>query len=144
MKNFFLLFSILAITIAFKCIKDKNCPKDGHNGMTIKNESNKRIRYMMYWNYPNTEIGEYNPTHDETKGILPNKSHTRGAGLGSCWESIFVNNKKEWIYIFDADTIELLDWSLIRKTERGLLERKEINLEYLKNNDFYVRFNETN
>ena len=51
-----------------------------------------------------------------------------------------MNDRKEWIYIFDADTIENLDWPTVRETNRGLLERREIDLAYLLQNNFTVTY----
>jgi hypothetical protein len=120
------------------CRKDKACPDNSHNGLTITNHSNTRIRCNIYWNYPDTSIGEYNPVNDGTGGISTNQSITRGAGPKSCWESVFQNEKKEWIYIFNADTIEALSWDIVRQTNRGLLERREVNLNYLQQNGFNI------
>jgi hypothetical protein len=137
----FNIFPILFLIMAFQCEKDENCPSDGgHNGLKVENESNIRIRYDIYWNYPDTTIGEYNPVFNGTNGISPGENRVRGAGPGSCWESVFIGKRKEWIYFFDADTIESLDWETVRTTERGLLERREIDLDYLYNTDFTVTY----
>lgn len=138
MKKSMVFLCICIITCANTCEKDENCSNISHNELTIKNESNRRIQYEIYWNYPDTLIGEYSPINNGTNGILPNASISRGAGPNSCWESVLMNDRQEWVYLFDADTIERLDWNIVRQTNRGLLERKEINLHYLNLNDFLV------
>jgi hypothetical protein len=130
------VFSFVLMSVT--CRKDEACPDNTHNGLKITNQSNIRIRYNIYWNHPDTVIGEYNPVHDGTDGLSPGESFTRGAGPKSCWESVFQNGRKEWIYFFNADTIEALSWDVVRQTNRGLLERKEIDLNYLQQNNFGV------
>jgi hypothetical protein len=138
MKQILFLVFISIISFAHTCKKDPSCPENSHNGMTIKNNSSTRIRFNLYWNYPDTMIGEYNPKHDGSDGLSPDESFTRGAGPQTCWESYFANGKKQWIYIFNADTIETISWDVVRQTNRGLLERREIDLNYLKQNNFTV------
>jgi len=135
------IFTVSLLIMAFQCEKDDNCPSDGgHNGLIVENNSDIRIRYQIYWNYPDTSIGAYNPVNNGTNGIAPGENRVRGAGPGSCWESVFMGARKEWIYFFDADTIESLDWKTVRSTERGLLERRRIDLDYLDSTDFTVSF----
>jgi hypothetical protein len=54
------------------------------------------------------------------------------------WEVVLEDNKKEWVYIFDHDTIKDLPWEVVRETNRGLLERRLIDLEYLQSTNFRV------
>jgi hypothetical protein len=137
-SKLFIFLALCPFLFAHTCKKDPDCPADGHNGITITNHSNVRIRCNFYWNHPNTAIGEYNPSSDGTDGLSPNESLERGAGPQSCWESVFMGGRKEWIYIFDADTIETLSWEVVRQTNRGLLERREIDLPYLQQNGFEI------
>lgn len=128
------------VLLSGKCKKDENCPENGHNGLTVVNNSAARIRINFYWNYPDTAIGAYNPAYDGSDGLSTGESFTRGAGRGTCWESSMANGRKEWLYIFDADTIETLSWDVVRQTNRGLLERREIDLTYLQQNNFVVTY----
>ncbi|MDX2247985.1 MAG: hypothetical protein SF052_14465 [Bacteroidia bacterium] len=137
-KLLFVLPLFVPIFLATTCQIDENCPENAHNGLTIRNESDARIRYNFYWNYPDTTIGEWDVSREGTAGLSSGEEFTRGAGLGSCWESVLIDGKKEWVYIFNADTIESLDWEVVRQTGRGLIERREIDLEYLSKNDFII------
>lgn len=136
MKMYLIIGLIFIVCSASHCTKSKLCKK-GHNGLTVINNSTLRISFTFYWNYPDSTIGEINPG---PPAILPGDSLTRGAGRTSCWEEVFANEMKEWIYIFDQDTLDKLDWSTVKQTNRGLLERRELDLNYLQLNDFSVPY----
>ena len=140
MKRFLNVIIIFTLCSSEKCEQDEICKNGGHVGVEIVNNSNKVINFIFYWNYPDTIIGNYNPVNDGTQGIKPKASRiqpfsSHGSG---CVESYFTVKEKEWIYIFDYDTITQLNWEIVRKTNRGLLERRLIDLEYLQQNDFKI------
>lgn len=133
--NFILLFFLIA-----GCNKDNYCDDiDGHSGLQVLNNSDKTINFD-FGNYPDTVVGEYDVTRDGTDGILSGESRTRGAGRESCWEETFEDNKTEWLFIFNEDTIKTLDWSVVRATNRGVLDRRLIDLEYLQSHDFTITY----
>jgi hypothetical protein len=136
-KTNLLLVTIIALT-AFRCERDNTCPDNAHNGIEFKNESDQPVYFEVYWNYPDTVIGEYNPTNQGNGPLQPSQSTVKGAGRQHCWESYFMRYGREWVYFFNADTIEKLDWGMVRKTQRGLLERRAIDLDYLKANNFKI------
>ena len=118
---------------------DKDWPPDNHLSLTISNQSNRTVRYHIYWNYPDTTIGAYNPQRDGTDGLSPGEEFTDvSAGPKTCWESLLQDGKNEWVYIFDNDTLNAIPWDTVRATGRGLLERRLIDLDYLRSNDFRV------
>lgn len=123
--------------------KDSNCNDLTHNSITLSNKSNENICFHFYWNYPDTNIGEYNPIYGGPRAITyPNDSFITAAGPMNCccWESNFRNNRKEWVYIFNSDSLKSIPWDLVRKTNRGLIERRLIDLEYLKQNNFKILY----
>jgi hypothetical protein len=120
--------------------KDPNCPDGSHNGLVISNQSARTINMEFYWRYPDTTIGEYNPLYDGTEGFLPGEELQRGAGRHTCWESVLREGRKHWVHIFDQDSLRIIPWDTIRVTGRGLLERRLIDLEYLRANDFKIVF----
>lgn len=135
-----ILLIITGIIVMASTCRKKNdeCPKGNHNGITVQNKSSKRINFEIYWNYPDTLIGEYNP-----KGfgvIKPDSFRIRGAGPNSCWEEILKGGKKQYLYIFDEDSLEVIPWETVRLTNRGLIERKEISLQYLIENNFTLTY----
>lgn len=134
LKVTILYFSVIS------CNNNPNCPDGSHRDITILNQSSKRIYYDIYWNYPDTTIGNYNPVNSQ-EVFNPGASSRRTVspnGSDGCWEEIFMISNKENIYFFDADIIEKLDWDEVPKNNTGLLERREIDLEYCKKNNWQV------
>ena len=140
MRNVVIIAICLCIILLANNCKGKEleCNENSHNGLTVLNKSSRRIDFVIYWNYPNTAIGEYNP---KGSGVInPGDSRTRGAGPTSCWESVLKGGKKEYLYFFDEDSLEAIPWSTVRATNRGLIEIREISLKYLQNNNFIVTY----
>jgi hypothetical protein len=139
MKRVIIALSATIMLMASTCRENEvECYGDSHNGLIVLNKSTRRINFEIYWNYPDTSIGEYNP-----KGfgvINPNENSTRGVGPTSCWESVLKDDKKEYIFIFDEDSLQLIPWDTVRATNRGLLERREISLKYLQINNFTITY----
>lgn len=138
--NKFPILIVLVFLYSSSCDKRSDECKNGHNSLVHQNNSDKRIYDHYYWNFPDTAIGEYNPVNGLTGGIFPGGTDQRSIGRFSCLEEYFANGKKQWVYFFDADSIEAIPWEVVRSTGRGLLMRKELSLEYLKNNNFIINY----
>jgi hypothetical protein len=137
------LFALLILTLlqAHSCRKDPRCTSVSHYGLTIKNNHIKKINYAFYWNYPDTIITEkYSPVGYSFPALKTGDSVIRGSGRIACWESIFIDKPKEWIYFFDQDSLEQIPWDTIKATNRGILERREITLDYLRQNNFVITY----
>ena len=146
MQRFIYPILFVLLCSAHTCKRDPLCLnlKNPHSAVLVVNSSSRIINFEFYWNYPDTIIGEYNPVFNGTEGLKPNESLWRpfsARGYG-CVESFFANDKKEWIYIFDQDTISQLDWEVVRQTNRGLLERRLIDLKYLQEHNFVIEYSE--
>jgi hypothetical protein len=132
----------LCLLCVLACNNNPSCPKGSHSAITIVNRSSKNIYYEIYWNYPDTTIGRYNPVHSNDL-LKPGDSSVRTVspnGSNSCWEEILMESDAENIYFFDADIIEKLSWEEVQKTNQGLLERRKIDLEYCKKTDWQIIF----
>lgn len=141
MKNYTKFNIVLLCVFFLSCNpKDKSCPDSKHNGIEFVNNSSRNISCNIYWNYPDTMIGSYNPLHDGSDGLQPGESFVRGAGRRTCWESVLKGGKREWVYIFDRDSLLTIPWDTVRQTNRGLLERRLIDLDYLSQNNFRIIF----
>lgn len=134
---------IILFLIAFAaCNHEKTiCTDSSHNELTLVNLSGTRIYSEYYWNYPDTSIGAYNPVWGMSGG-LPNSNCTNISRVtrGGCLEELYADGRKEWLYIFNADTIEALDWNIVRSTQRGLIARIELSLAKMESSDFTVVF----
>lgn len=141
MKNIptLLILSFCLILMSNTCRKKEDvCEGNSHNELTVQNNSFRNINFEIYWNYPDTFIGEYNP---KGFGVITSGSNRgRGAGPGSCWESVLSESRQEFIYIFDEDSLQNIPWDSVRATNRGLLERRTISLQYLIDNNFVVTY----
>lgn len=135
MKKYILIFT-LPLLLAATCKRPGSiCNDDSHEIFTITNNSTKRINFFIYGKYPDTSIGIDNPV--QSGGINIGNSSFEGVGPISCWEDhFFITETNEYLHIFDQDTLENLDWEIIRSTGRGLIEVIEFNLDTLGNNDF--------
>lgn len=140
-----ILFAAIFMSLILQsasCNKNSECSKGSHNGLIISNKSDRIINYEINWNYSDTMIAEYNPLHDGTNGLAPGKNSTRGAGPNNCWESQLSRGKKVWLFFFDQDSLKAISWETVRATERGMLERRLIDLEYLRIHDFRITYPE--
>ncbi|WP_439583443.1 hypothetical protein [Dyadobacter bucti] len=134
------LIVVLLSSFFAGCNNNPNCPAGTHKTITISNKSSKRIYYMIYWNYPDTTIGAYNAVHSN-KHFNPGDAFERTVspnGSDGCWEEILARSGKENIYFFDADIIEKTNWEDVKKNSTGLLERREIDLDYCIRNNWEI------
>jgi hypothetical protein len=89
------------------------------SGLTIKNNHIKTVNYALYWNYPDTLLTEkFSPVGYSFRALITGDSVIRSAGRIGCWESIFMDKPKEWIYFFDQDSLEQIPWDTIKATNR--------------------------
>lgn len=144
-KNRLIIASVTCIslmTVACHKKAENSCGTSGHSSFTLNNNSSRKINWAIYWgNYPDTAIGAYNPT-GMSSVIAP---HRRGdvSALNEspgCLDNLLANGKKEYLYIFDEDSLQGTSWETVRSTEYGLLERREIDLKYLEDNDFQIYY----
>lgn len=140
-KALILLFLTVVLSSSDCHKKDPLCGNDSNNVITIRNNSGKRINYAFYWNYPDSAITENNsPLHYSYQPTNIGSFTTRGIGMGGCWESVFAEKPKEWIYFFDEDSLEQLPWKTITANGREVLERRELTLDNLKQNNFTITY----
>jgi len=136
--RYILLFLILNVILGCSPRhRDVECGDDAHSSYVWKNNSDRPIIPQMYFNrWPDTTIGEYNPTGF---GIIePGKMAARGIGRDRCMESVF--KERTYYFIFDADSLDVIPWDTVRATNRGLLERREVDLQYFIDHDFIITY----
>ena len=144
MKQLGVYFAILFIfCLSLSCKKEKDCPSGSHENIAIKNNSNVIINWM-------TEDDPKNSTwQNNGSTVYPSISKgaieaggTRQVGpdLGQCWEYVYAGGVKQYYFIFSHDTVTAIGWAQINGTNRGLLKRVLVDLDYLKKNNFTITY----
>ena len=72
--------------------------------------------------------------------VLPGSGDVRSPGLYQCWEHYFSEGRYNYYFIFSHDTVKAIGWQQISGTNRGLLKKVKVDLEYLKNNNFTITY----
>ncbi|MBL7690235.1 MAG: hypothetical protein JNM41_01480, partial [Flavipsychrobacter sp.] len=57
-----------------------------------------------------------------------------------CWEYYFSGEGSQYYFLFSFDTVQAIGWQQIDGTNRGLLKKVKVDLEYLKNNNFTITY----
>jgi hypothetical protein len=138
----YLTIFIFFLCSATTCKKNKDCPKESHDTIVITNNSSMNVNWLKddepmdsIWTnngstYPNISDGL----------IIPNSSYQVAVGLEKCWEYFYQNGHSEYYFIFNHDTVQAIGWQKISGTNRGLLKRVKVDLNYLKNNNFTITY----
>lgn len=143
MKRVLILLFTAVVLSSNDCVKnDPLCGNDSHDVLTITNNSNRRISYSFNGYYPDTTIqGDYSPSYYSKSFIISAGGSKKDvAGRAGCFESIFSHNTKQWICFFDEDSLEQIPWETVRLTNRGVLEKRQVTLDYLKGHNFKITY----
>ena len=127
---------------ASTCKKNKDCPDGSHNKIFINNNSSTTVNWIKDDN-PNDSVWTNNgSTYPKVSdGVISSGSTYQVAvGLEKCWEYYYQNGHSEYYFIFDHDTVQSLGWQTISGTNRGLLKKVKVDLNYLKNNNFTITY----
>ncbi len=90
---------------------------------------------------PDTIYSRNGAFPDENRGlILPGTSDIHGPGLYQCWENRFSERRPAYYFFFSHDTVKAIGWEQISGTNRGLLKKVKVDLEYLKKNNFTITY----
>jgi hypothetical protein len=117
-----------------------------HDRYIVVNNSGRPIEYDFVTNYPDTIIPVgINPKTDQPFYVLPYSTKEsppipRLRPKDPCIEDGKYGTF--WLYFFDKDSLDALSWDTIRITGRGILERKAIDLDYLKAHNFTLTYEE--
>lgn len=134
MNYFFILIILLGVS---KCKENKDCPEGSHKYITIKNNSDKIINWRHF--IPDTVYVINGSTPASDLIIQPHSFYNYGT-REDCWEKIFKDNNTLYLLIFDNDTVQAIGWQAISGTNRGLLKRVKVDLNFLKNNNFTITY----
>jgi phage anti-repressor protein len=76
-----------------------------------------------------------------TDGLIStNSTYQVAVGLEKCWEYYYQNGYSEYYFIFNHDIVQSIGWQAISGTNRGLLKRVKVNMDYLKNYNFTITY----
>jgi hypothetical protein len=138
---YFKLFALMFLVLT-SCEKNEDCPKNSNSYIHVINRSKKRIYCNNLTAYTNSSINFNNPSGNEFLTLLPNKGQKFYSWKirkdNSCWESKLKEFEKIIIFFFDADILEKTPWEEVQKNGTGVLEVREIDLDYLIKNNFEV------
>jgi hypothetical protein len=137
----------LGIVVAFFCLsttckKNKNCPKESHSFFVINNNSNISVNWR-YNDIPNDTVWKNNGSTfpNNLDGLIsPNSTYKVAVGLEKCWEYYYQGEHSEYYFIFHHDTVQAIGWQAISGTNRGLLKKVKVDLNYLNNNNFTITY----
>jgi hypothetical protein len=138
--NYAIIF-IFLLCAAATCKRNKHCPEGSHDKITINNNSNITVNWISDDN-PNDSIWTVNGDYPKIyEGLIaPHSSVQVAVGLGKCWEYYYQNGHSEYYFIFHHDTVRAIGWQAISGTNRGLLKRVKVDLNYLRNNNFTITY----
>ena len=131
---------VLILCTAATCGKNKDCPPGSHSYFTIKNNSTLQINWTWDDN-PNDSVWANNGSTfpSESEGFMSlNSIYQVGSGLEGCLENFYRNGVTQYYFIFNHDTVKAIEWEGIHGTNRGLLKRVKLDLDYLRANDFTI------
>lgn len=144
-KHKSIFYSTLFFALLFlnsTCEKNKECPEDSHNKIAINNNSNTTVNWR-YNDNPNDTVWTNNgSTFPNTSDglIQPSSTYQVAVGLEKCWEYYYQNGHSEYYFIFHHDTVQAIGWQAISGTNRGLLKKVKVDLNYLNNNNFTITY----
>ena len=137
---YLILVFIFFLCKASSCRRDKNCPEGSHDQLIIQNNSAIAVNWRKE-DSPDTIWTNNGEWADENMGlILAGTSKFYNPGLYQCWENRFSESRSDYYFIFSHDTVKAIGWKQISGTNRGLLKKVKVDLEYLKKNSFTITY----
>ena len=132
----FISVFILPIIFFAKCGKDKGCSKNSHNKIIIVNNSKFNINWRLF-----DQDSVYKLNGQSYDNIInANQRDNYSIRHEECWESSFNNSISAYFLIFHNDTVQSIGWQSISGTDRGLLKRIKVDLNYLQQNNFTITY----
>jgi hypothetical protein len=128
-----LLFLLLSATT---CKRDSLCPDGSHDIIEIKNNSSKTINWRQFISDSIYTINGSTAAAD----LVINANSSDNYGIRNCWEETFRDGYTPYFLIFDNDTVQAIGWQAISGTDRGLLKRIKVDLNYLNKNNFTISY----
>ena len=139
-KNAVYMIVVTFLLCSSTCRKNKECSNGSHSKIDIKNNSSQLVNWIRD-DHPNDSIwtvnGDYPGLSDNL--ISANSIYPVNAGTAQCFEH-FYDGYSQYYFIFNHDTVQTIGWQNINGTNRGLLKRVKVDLDYLQNNNFTITY----
>lgn len=136
--------SFLILTYIFcqasSCHRKLRCAEGSHRTVPLVNNSNISINWIRedspdsVW----TLNGQAPPV--DYGLLVPGASVDVANARDACWEESFASGGYRYFFIYNHDTVVILGWNQISGTNRGLLKKIKVDLDYLKKNNFTITF----
>ncbi len=143
MRLIYIVSIVTVITFLYgaDCRKKNNCADNSHTKINIVNNSDTIVNWISDDN-PNDSIWTVNGAYPEkSEGLIASNATIQVApGLEYCWEYFYQGGHSEYYFIFMHDTVQSIGWQGITGTNRGLLKRVKVDLNYLQNNNFTITY----
>lgn len=133
--NYSIIFVFL-LCISSTCKKNKQCPEGSHESIDILNNSSMVLNWR---HFTPDSVYKVNGSIPAADLIIQPKSSDK-YGTRDCWEEVFKDGYSAYFLIFNNDTVQSIGWQEISGTNRGLLKRVKVNLNYLQNNNFVITY----
>ncbi|WP_372934900.1 hypothetical protein [Mariniphaga sediminis] len=145
MKNISLLFLLASlIFLGNTCNKEEG---ECHKSIIFKNNSEKALYVLKSTEFPDTLSFGTGPSPELNKStykVLSGETSENPLRNRDCWETDFtyvdiIPSDTLMIYIFDADTIENVDWADVVHYYM-VLKRYDLSLDDLKRDDWTISY----
>ena len=130
------IICVFLLCTASTCNKNNHCPSDSHNSITLKNNSSITINWRTFTTDSIYNINGSTPGADLI--LQPNSSDIYGTR--DCWEETFKDGNSMYFLMFNNDTVHKIGWQAISGTNRGLMKRVKVDLNYLQINNFTITY----
>ncbi len=142
LKAFGLVVLFLFMLSASTCKRNEVCENSPYpdQRFTLKNETNDTIHVELYWMYPDTAIGNYNPLFNNNP-IAPQGDYKFHFPSNSCWDEYFLNSEFYYVHVFNRDSLKALPWEEIRTNWNGV-KMYRFSLSDIQNKDITITHKE--
>ncbi|MEN7551904.1 hypothetical protein AAG747_28580 [Rapidithrix thailandica] len=138
------MIDVKIILLLVSVLLQSSCDKtENSTVLRIRNETIDSVYYQFSWSHPDTTIADFNPLNDSYNYlILPfseKRVNARNSKNYDYWAELFSDGKKEYLFIFHADTLLNNDWESVR-SDYKILRRIELSRDLLQKNNWVIMY----
>jgi hypothetical protein len=136
-----LISSVVTFIIwANSCQIKLNCGEGSHRTMSVVNNSDISVNCVFEDSHDSILVFTGQGPSPEYGLIKSKSSDDYAATRDACWEEGTPAGTYRYLFIFDHDTVVKYGWLKISGTEKGLLKKVRIDIDFLKSNNFTVTY----